>query len=350
MQPQENQSAGPSVPEPQTKPTTNPVTGEKIIQPLQATDKTEPVVPLTPGASITPSPQAEPAPTPPQPTAPEPAQPAAVSAPVPATPAMPATPPNEPPAPAPTAPIAPAAPVTPAPVQPNQNPAQPPQTPGQITPLTQADFLAMAKKNKRPKRIILSIVIIAVLLGVGYFVYASGLLGGMKTVKYDNGKGKTFSLKFYSQNEIKPLKTSSPDDGSDSGKAITAKKGKDGKAPLSVYISSVKLGSSDISATSQNTIDQNSKCLGKSPVVKAQNAWANKEVYVCDLDDGSGLHYIYFSTFKNSDTLIYAMFTQDIDYNSIGDSPEKAKALLKTVGLEVYNDDIQQIVASIKPE
>jgi hypothetical protein len=244
------------------------------------------------------------------------------------------------PTPAPT-------PVTPPSTQPPSAPAQG-QAHAPITPLTQADFLAMAKKNRKPKRLILAVLTIAILAGAAYFIYASGLLGGMKTVKYNNGNGKSYSLKFYAQNKTDSLKTSAAGGGSEGGKALISKKGKDGKAPLAVYIESIGSGFSDSSDITSKAYDNNSKCLGKTPVGKTYNEWAGSEVYICDALNDDEIELIYYSTFKKGNDLLYVLVMQDIDYENM-DTSEKAKDILKTVGLEVYDEDIKQIVGSIKP-
>lgn len=300
MQPQENHPIEPVAPEPQPQPQPQPV-------------------------------------TPIQPTAP---------APLPAPIVPPAAP--MPPAPTPTTQSPePITPVTPPPTQPAPVPAQG-QTHAPITPLTQADFAAMAKKNRKPKRIILAVLIIAILAGAAYLVYASGLLGGMKTVEYNNGQGQTYSLKFYAQNKTDSLKTSAAGSGSEGSKALIAKKGKDGKAPLSVYIDSLSSGYSDSSETTSKAYDNNSKCLGETPVGKTYNEWAGSDVYICDAVNDDEIELIYYSTFKKGNELLYVLVMQDIDYESM-DSSEKAKDILKTVGLEVYDEEIKQIIGSIKP-
>lgn len=251
----------------------------------------------------------------------------------------------------PTEPIVPEPPAQPpVQTQPAAPPvqAQVPQGAAPITPLTQADFLALAKKNRKPKRIIVSVLVLLAILGIGFLIYSFGLLGGMKTVKYDNGKGKTYSLKFYARNKVEPLKSNASPAGSSGGKAIIAKKGKDDKAPLSVYITTLNSSFSNSSEATKKAYEHNSNCYEKTPVARVYNAWAEKEVSICDFVDDSEYELIYYSTFKNKDDVLFVLITQDANFEN-AKTPEKAKALLKTIGLDVYQEDIKQIVASIKP-
>lgn len=308
MQPQQNEPADPVVPRP---------TSSKPDQ-SQPSAVQPPTTPEQPAASIVPSPI-----TP-------------VIDPAPAVPAQPG--------PAPV-------PVQPAPAAAGQTPIQPavPQAPAPITPLTQADFLAMAKKHRRPKRMIFAVLAVCLLIGAGFLLYSSGLLGGMKTVKYNNGRGQTFSLKFYSQYKIEPLKSNTGAEGVSGGKALIAKKGKDGKAPLSIYIFSTDAEKIANSPESKKAFENNSRCLGKTPVSKTYNAWVGSEVYICNYTTDSDYNYIHYTTFMNKDKLVFALIMQDLDYEGMT-TAKQAKTLLKSIGLEVYDQDIDQIVGSIKPQ
>lgn len=281
---------------------------------------------------------------PPEPQNPAPEPPLAVAPELTPTPAPVPQPIASPP---PTAPVVspaqpPTQPQTQSPIDGAPQPSATPATPTVQAqgPMTQADFLKLAKKQRAPKKFLAIFGGLVLLVGIYFTLNTLGLLpwASFKTVEYVNGKGDTYSLKFYAKNTIEPVANN------DKWKALVSKQGKGGKAPI-------RLEMYDIPAKSDSTGFTNSQvCGGKTPIMTVHNKSANTDVKVCDLSETSSdlPSYIYFATFKNGNKATVMLIMNDLDFETGLKDPKSAKELVKKTGLDTYNDDIKTILASIK--
>ena len=248
----------------------------------------------------------------------------------------------------PTTPLASPTPTTPGVVT-----AQPqPQTPQPAGPVTQADFMALAKKDRNPKKWFAALGAVIVVVGVVAALHFTGIfpLTKFKTVSYDNGKGSTYSVKFYSKYKVEKAGDLEKQFG-DAANVLAAKQGKDGKAPMQMLISDAstkELGGSGYLEILTN-------CNKKDPVVKVYNEASKKDVLVCDfgniLGGTSDLDNVIYSAFFNQgDRSVIVLFLSTAINEDALTSSAKAKEALEKAKLDVYKDDIGKIVGSVKIE
>lgn len=240
-------------------------------------------------------------------------------------------------------------PVAEPPAQQQPAPAQPGAVPPSPAPVTQADFMALAKKERKwswkpfiKAGALLSVVAVLAAL------YFAGLLpfSQFKTVTYDNGVGSTYKLKFYARHTTEPSGQGLPggDALGSNGKfpkyALVSKVTKDKRAPLKVIIQDKDI------VGAEGAYDNNANCGGKEPITTSYNKFAGTDVKVCDFFSGTDSENImYLATFKKDSRLFIVMFMQSFDANF--SNREEAAELLKKVNLTAYKDDIKKIAGSI---
>lgn len=239
---------------------------------------------------------------------------------------------------------------TPVPVVPEApapNPGLGPVPPASAGPISQADFLAIAKKKNRAKRILKIAAPIILIIGIAAGLYFSGLipLGSFKTVSYDNGLGSTYKMSFYARHEVKEAPSLGlAGESTESFKALVAKSGKDGRDPIQVFIQDESKASAGGDTGLEN-------CGSAKPVATVRNASANTDVNICDIGGGSEMSdYMYMALYDDEDRKVIVIITSTAINEEAMESPEKAKAALKNAKLDVYKSDIEKIVSSIKIE
>lgn len=170
-------------------------------------------------------------------------------------------------------------------------------------------------------------------------------LSKFKTVNYDNGKGTSFSLKFYSKHTLKNVAQSSylPSESSISPELqqLASKVSVNGKYPLVLWAQS---NESTAPSFSNNDCTRNN--LPK--VFDARIDFINDDAAVCAVK-AQDKDLIYLVTFHHSNKGYLVYIAQDIDFQKATSSPEKAQDTLTKAGLADYQDDIKTILASLKP-
>lgn len=243
------------------------------------------------------------------------------------------------PSPAPTPAPAPAPAAPPAP-----NPGLPPVPPVSNGPVTQADFLALAKKKRRPKRILAIVLPILLVIAVVATLHFTGVfpLTRFKTVTYNNGDNSTYKLTFYAKHKVEEA-SSSEKDIAGAAQTLVSKTGKDGQAPIKVFIQDADAGEASSAFTGL------SNCGTASPVVKVHNKAADTNVNICDIGGESDMKdYLYMGLYKDEDRVVVVVIMSAGLNEEALSSPEKAKEMLKNAKLDVYKDDIATIVSSIE--
>ena len=248
--------------------------------------------------------------------------------------------------------------------QPEQQPAsmqtaqQPPvpSAPNSQTGITQLGItqpfnLREIPDEKNRKKIFkkLSIPVLALILVIigSLIAINQGILmpNRLKTVQYTNDKGNKYSLKFYAANKVEKLsnlyKGTSASNMSSNATGLFAKHGKDGKYPLGVVLWTYKT----VPALNENAFGN---CSGSKEVATAYNNYAQKDVKICGGFSTDSEDAMYISLIKGDKKAVLAMFVQEWNATSIKDK-ESAKKFLNSQGLSSYDNDIKQIVASIKP-
>lgn len=331
----------------QNLPTPSPVPNPTPSEP----QVTSPAAPPTPAATPQP-PQPAPPPPPPSPQESNPA-------PMIITPNAPAPQIEIDEPPATQGPVTPAGPVATPPASPGGGsvPQSQPQPQSRPTgPMTQADFMALTKKDRNPKKLFAVLGAVFVLIGTVAILHFTGIfpLTPFRTISYDNGKESVYKLQFYSKHKV-----DKPDDFEKQFgdiNVLTSKKGKGGKAPIRVLIQdedSKTLGGSGF-------LEMLSNCNKQEPAVKTYNKASKKEVAVCDFTSilggfGGGSNdqikdMIYSSYFEQDGrTLVVVIMSTAINEEAMT-SPSKAKDALEKSKLSVYKEDIAKIVGSIKIE
>jgi hypothetical protein len=277
-------------------------TSEKVIQPLDPNLKAEPAPPPTP--------------------------------PVPGNtaPSGPAVTPAQTPVPVPQTPPVPAA-------QPARQAAPQYQSPSPPVGFSQADALAQEEKLQHKRRLRIGSGIFAgliVLVVAGFIAYS--LLSGFKTVTYDNGRGASFRLKFYSRYTVKATP------GASNGfQELASKVSHQGLYPLVISITK---------GTTQKPSSALLNCSGNgtTPALQVTNKPTSSTVNLCsEGQDQSAKPIIYLGVLHSGDHYYAILINQDLNFPQLISNPQKAQAGLKKVDLSVYNDDITTIVSSIKP-
>jgi hypothetical protein len=240
--------------------------------------------------------------------------------------------------------------------------------PVQPTPIVSASQMGWNQNDKPRSKKPLVIIAICLVLLVGTLValYFTNIIAfsRFKTITYDNGKGSSFRLKFYSKYSVQNVAQSTADTPKAEDnpinpnlKHLVSKVSVSDKLPLTLFIT----GGSDVSekankgqlAMANNDCTQN----GMDKAFDAHIDFINADVVVCKITQNLSLGNIERSvvianiaTFHNGDKGYIAYFSQDIDFAKNMSSPENARTGLAKVGLEDYQDDITTILASVKPQ
>jgi hypothetical protein len=225
-----------------------------------------------------------------------------------------------------------------------------------VTPgFTQSDALTLDKKSRRKKRLLIGGGIFAGLIVVlVVFMVVMGSLLGLKNITFDNGNGSKFSMKFYKKHH-----TASAQIQDKNTLKLISDVSIDSKAPVSIFIDR---GTTTVSAeTWQNSSSRN--CSGVEPAFVVHNSNVNQDINVC-LVSGSDLKFIppqqgkddvqYIGAIYYKDYIYPLVIQQDLDLSGISggridpNTQKAAQDILRKTGLQVYKDDLKEIVASIK--
>jgi hypothetical protein len=193
--------------------------------------------------------------------------------------------------------------------------------------------------NKSHKKLYFTIIILIIFGLAAAWVFQPKKL---KTVTYENGKGDTYSLKFYSDYNLKSLSDTAnitPEAPVAPGlKELVSNTTVGGKTPLTLWIESNKSGAFSKDCTKLN--------LPQS--FDAHIDFINADAPVCAIKS-QGKEVMYLVTFYNSKAGYLLVIAQNVDFKALTSSPEAARQGLEKVGLEDYRDDIQIILASVRP-
>lgn len=208
-------------------------------------------------------------------------------------------------------------------------------------------------KGFNAKGLVIKSVIGLVVVGViitALFLTNIISFGKFKTVHYDNGKGASYSLKFYGRYSVKNV---APSSASSSGssvspdlKELASRVSVNGKTPLTMWITTAE----DITESTNRGSFANNDC-SKNGMPKAFDArvdYINTDVSVCVIKQ-QDVELIYIATFHDQSKGYLAYFSQDVDFSKLLSSPQAARDGLAKVGLQDYQDDIKTILASVKP-
>ena len=213
---------------------------------------------------------------------------------------------------------------------------------------SQADAHKLERKKRLKKRLIVGAIILVALILVSLFAYISlSAAFKLKTVTYDNGEGSRFNLKFYSIYNTNKVYSSVSEQQQSEGVdpnlvALNSKVQLHGKAPIKLFISTSDLTQSNLSRYAKN------KGCDTIPVAfTVHNDYANDDLNVCSISS-KGIELLYVVAFKDNSKFYVATILQDVDFSKAGSSPQAAQKALALTGLQSYQDDIKEIVASIK--
>lgn len=227
-------------------------------------------------------------------------------------------------------------------VAPNQ-----PYQPAEVG-FNQAEAFKLESKKRLKKRLILGAILSVALVLVPVIVYISlSTAFKLKTITYDNGEGSQFGLKFYSNYKSDKVyslvSAQKQSEGANPNLvALYSKVQLHGKAPIKLFISTSDLTQSNLSRYAKN------KGCDTIPVAfTVHNDYANDDLNVCSISS-KGIELLYVVAFKDSSKFYVATILQDIDFSKAGSSPQAAQKTLALAGLQSYQDDIKEIVASIK--
>lgn len=215
--------------------------------------------------------------------------------------------------------------------------------PGMTEPFNLSDIPDQKdRKNLAKKLAIPGVIILIILIGLGVAINQGILMPNrLKSIQYTNDKGSKYSLNFYAAHSVKKLSENFTKESSDlSTTSLVAKHGQQGKYPLAL-----SLWSNEVKPAASSSVEN---CKGMQKIMSVYNAYADKEVNVCSRTSNDSSEAIYLAYLKKGDKAVLALFIQDWDTKSIKDK-ESAHKFLNSVGLTVYDQDIKQIVASIKP-
>lgn len=160
-------------------------------------------------------------------------------------------------------------------------------------------------------------------------------LSQFKTISYVNSGGTRYSLLFYTKYATKTLKSGNTQ--------LVSRVSEEGKYPL---VLSIVSGS--ISGLDKNGIKT---CSGPLPkVFDVQNNNLGKQISVCSAPPLNGTPIgVYVAGFAADNKANIITISQDLSGEDLS-SQSAAQESLSKFGLDAYQDDIKQIIASIKVE
>lgn len=268
---------------------------------------------------------------------------------------------NKSPIPKPSPPVPDPNQIYPQPTQPSQQGVAPNYSSNTIP---QNGFLTGSqmppeKKSRKKFFTIVALVAIAGTAVIAALIYVNIIpLNKFKTVIYDNGKGNTYSLKFYSRYLIKNVNESTrtgtePDTSNSISpglEELVSKVWVNGKYPLVLWLESNP-------STNQNDkafIKDDCSLHNLKKAFEAHINYIERDVGVCSIagdveGKGSSVDIIYLVTFHDTQKNHIAYFAQDADYKKILSSQSEAAKSLPKFDLSVYEDDVKTILSSVKP-
>jgi hypothetical protein len=201
---------------------------------------------------------------------------------------------------------------------------------------SQADASAQEKKNIQKRRLLIGGAVVVVLIILA--VIATFLLSSTKTITYNNGKGDTFQLQFYSHYTIKAAPSGA------GTQELASKVSVNGLYPL---VLTIFKGSHN--QPSPAIID--CSATGLSSALQITNKSTNKTVNLCSEEQSqSNKPVLYVGIMQSGSTYYTLVFDEDVNYQQLlKGGPATAQAGLQKIDLSPYNSEITTIVSSIKP-
>ncbi|HSX47810.1 MAG TPA: hypothetical protein VLF63_03475 [Patescibacteria group bacterium] len=198
-----------------------------------------------------------------------------------------------------------------------------------------------ANKKKRLKRVLLFTPLILITIGaiVAALNFTSILpISKFKNITYDNGRGSSFQLKFYSRHSVKDAP------GSKSGlQELVSKVSNQGFYPLTL----------NITKGTQKPRSNLLNCgypYASSETLKILNKPTGNEVNLCSIhNQGINAPILYLGILQSGSDYYALLFNQDANFKKILSSPQEARAGLQKIDISAYSSDIKTIVASVKP-
>ena len=160
----------------------------------------------------------------------------------------------------------------------------------------------------------------------------------LKTITYNNGEGSSFNLKFYNEYTLK----NRPNSSNPNSMELVSKVSVKGKIPLVLWIKT-NIGKSALYSKND--------CSGENRVNPAglRIDYINSKVAVCVTKGPTNKDIQVFLTFHDSKNGYFVYIAQDANFAYATTSPMIAKDFMARTGLEDYRNDIETILASIKP-
>lgn len=209
-----------------------------------------------------------------------------------------------------------------------------------------ADALARENKKTHKKKLLVGSAIfvgVIALAIIGVSVYS--LLFGFKTITYDNGVGSKFKLSFdsrYSTNKV--FSPSGQSTGANPNLlGLYSHKSQNGKAPLTMFISS-----SELTTANQTRYANNNGCARLPVAFTVHNDYLKKDLNICAIKQNN-IDIMYIAVFTDTSKFYAITIGQAIDFQKASSSKQAAQSALDSAGLDVYQGNIQKIIASIRP-
>jgi hypothetical protein len=211
------------------------------------------------------------------------------------------------------------------------------------TPIfSQSDALALPKPRFRHKKwlIIFGIAALGLATLFTIFMLIMNNIYGLKKITFDNGVGSKYQLVFYRKYKLGNAKLES----SPGQKTLVSEVSVAGKAPVVLYMNSgAKFNQEEWDKS------HNRDCSGDfKEAFTVHNDFIGQDIHMCLISKNGEDEVSYVGTYHYKDKLQVLIVNQDLDVNSATDEAS-AKEVLPKVGLQVYLEDLQEIVKSIKP-
>lgn len=189
-------------------------------------------------------------------------------------------------------------------------------------------------KNKiTPRKLITICVVILVVLGgilTGLIFTNIIVFSRFKVIDYTNLSGSRYSLAYYTKHTTKTLKSGNTE--------LVSKVSEGNKYPI---VLSIANGDSSGYAKARN-------CSGFTKVFDVQNNNLNQIISVCNFSLGlNSPNSVYIAGFQVGSQTSIVTISQDLSGVDLSSQTGAQQSLLK-FGLGPYQDDIKQIIASIK--